>query len=523
MMNTNRFYQWVYRTSYVYLVIPFIIFCLGWLNIFLGLLFTALVIWATYQVLKAASAEEFTAPSPRIRIIVITTLILGLWVLLSGIGGYMFQNWDHHWRNAVFRDLITYDWPVIYPNSDGSTSPITMLTYYIGFWLPAAAVGKVFGWEIANAALFLWSWLGVVLVGVLLQYRFKSRSVAPIILFIFFSGMDFLGMLIRQRMAPLPYFSFWPPIHRLENWTTLIQFSSNTTQLFWIFNQAIPAWLCIALLITTKNKKHMFFLWALCVFYAPMQAIGILPFVLLEAIQNANKNQWKHIFATLKQYFNPANILGGGSVLFLSYFYFSQSVVSSAGEATTFNVVLFSIFLLLEGGLLWLLIYPGKRDYQWLMIGAILLVSIFLHNDTFDFGEKISSAALFMLMVAVGDYVCQKQSVFQKRKSAVYITVVIMLILGSVTPLYEISRSIIKTTEYYAQSTDSSARWNNDVTATYPILADELTMEEVLFHPHSLVADDIKTIQTPMEARWTNNYLGDATASIFYQYLARRR
>lgn len=516
-MKTKSLYLWVYRSSYIFLVLPFIIFCLGWLNIIAGIIFTALVIWATYQVLKLDSSNTIRAPNLNPKIILAIVLIIGGWVLLSGIGGYMFQNWDHHWRNAVFRDLITYEWPVIYPPTDASGSTITMLTYYIGFWLPAAAIGKVLGWEFANASLFLWSWGGVVLVGLLLQYRFKSRSIAPILLLIFFSGMDFIGMLIRQRIAPLPYFTFWPPIYRLENWTTLIQYSSNTTQLFWIFNQAIPTWVCIALLITTKNKRHMFFLWSLCVFYAPMQAIGILPFILLEVIQNTKSKRWDFLIEAIKQYANPVNIFGGGSILLISYLYFSQSVVDSTGEATTFNVVLFSIFLILEGGLLWLLLNPGKRDYQWITIGAILLICIFLHNDTFDFGEKISSAALFMLMIIVGDFI------FQRRKSAIAITISIMLVIGSITAFYEISRSVIKSTEYYTRSPNLSLRWDNDISAIRPILASEATMEKALFHPHSIVADDIKTITSPMEAKWRNNYLGDATNSIFYQFFARQR
>ncbi len=392
-----------------------------------------------------------------------------------------------------------------------------MLTYYIGFWLPSAVIGKALGWEIANASLFLWSWLGVALIGLLLQYRFKSRSIAPALLLVFFSGIDILGMLIRQRMAPLPYFTFWPPIYRLENWTTLIQFSSNTTQLFWVFNQAIPSWMCISLLITTKNKKHAFFLWSLFVFYAPLQAIGILPFILLKFFQSAAKNHWGNLQETFKQYLNPINILGGGSILITSFLYFSQSEVSPGGEATSSNVILFSLFLILEGGLLWFLMYPGKRDYPWLMTGLIILIVIFLHNDTFDFGEKISSSVLFLLMIMVGDFV------FQQRKSAVYITVIIMLVLGSITAFYEISRSIIKTTEYYVSSPDPGMRWNNDIQANRPIHLSELSMENVLFHPHSLVADDIKTLNTPIEAKWTSNYLGDATNSFFYQYLARKR
>ena len=526
-MNSTSFYKSISQISYIYLVLPFVIFCVGWLNIYLGLILLAAVIWGTYRTITSDAIDEFPLNAPEPAVLLMVVVILGIWVWFSGIGGYAFQNWDHHWRNAVFRDLVTYEWPVIYPAQKAlsSNSSVHMLTYYIGFWLPASLFGKILGWEAANAFLFIWSWLGVVLIGFLLQRYFKSRSLVPIILFIFFSGMDIVGMFVRFRINPIENFFFWPPISRIENWTTLIQYSSNSTQLFWIFNQAIPNWLCITLFITSKNNRYTLFLWSICVFYAPMQALGLLPFVLLDIFKDLRTGSgsvrvfdWNSIKMLLKKHSNMVNIISGGSILLISTLYFSQTVASPAGEPTPFNIVLFSIFLLLEGGLLWLLVYPEKRDPLWLLIGFLLFVALFLHNDTFDFGEKITNSILFFLMIAVGDFLFRR-----KKATTVYVAVTVILLIGSTTAFYEISRSVIKTMEYFQTAPNPLNRWDEDHTATYPILASEIGMEEALYHPGTLVADGIKTIPTSEEAKWVSNYLGDVTNSPFYKYFSKRK
>ena len=211
----------------------------------------------------------------------------------------------------------------------------------------------------------------------------------------------------------------------------------------------------------------MAFLWALCVFHAPLQAIGILPFILLDIFKvlsnnkiAADKFKWNHLWQTIKKYANPVNLMGGGSILVVSYLYFSQSTLNNTGESVPPNIILFIVFLLLEGGLLWLIVYPGKRDLQWLNIGLLLLVFMFLHNDTFDFGEKMSSAPLFILMIAVGDFV------FQQRKTALHIALVVILLIGSVTALYEISRAIVQTTAYYTSASGSQPRWDHNLSAS---------------------------------------------------------
>ena len=153
--------KYLHRITIFYLTLPFIIFCMGWLRLSIAIPITALILWAIWQLLQHQSPIT-NSQLPNSQSTFYLLLLTGIWVFLSGVGGYTFQNWDHHWRNAVLHDLITYDWPVIY--SSPEKGPITMLVYYVGYWLPAALAGKIFGWQAANFVLFLWTWLGVLLV-----------------------------------------------------------------------------------------------------------------------------------------------------------------------------------------------------------------------------------------------------------------------------------------------------------------------------------------------------------------------
>ena len=162
--------RWLFRITYLYLTIPFIIFCMGWLRLPIALPVIAVILWALWQLLSREQTTQ--SESLPLRLTLYALLATGLWAFLSGVGGYTFQNWDHHWRNAVLHDLITYHWPVIY--SAPEHGPVKMLVYYVGYWLPSALVGKIFGWKTANFFLFLWTWLGVFLVTLHLSLKLKA-------------------------------------------------------------------------------------------------------------------------------------------------------------------------------------------------------------------------------------------------------------------------------------------------------------------------------------------------------------
>jgi hypothetical protein len=243
--------KWLTRITWIYLALPFILFCMGWLRLSVAVPIVALILWVIYQLIKYVPDSKTT--SHFLLSTFYLLLFTALWVFLSGVGGYTFQNWDHHWRNAVLRDLITYNWPVIY--SSPEQGPVKMLVYYVGYWLPSALVGKAFGWEAANFFLFLWTWLGVFLVVIHLckgVVAAPMRTIQYALLLIFFSGMDALGAILFAKDYP----TLWPPIQHLEIWAGTLQYSSFTTQLFWVFNQAVPAWLCCALILEANSRAN---------------------------------------------------------------------------------------------------------------------------------------------------------------------------------------------------------------------------------------------------------------------------
>lgn len=130
--------------------------------------------------------------------------------------------------------LVEYDWPVIREVTTENGSSTRGMIYYIGFWLPSAVFGKIFTLNAGYYFQFFWAILGVSLVYYFVCNYFKKLSVFPLLGMIFFSGLDILGYyMIDYNFAELKLYS------HIEFWCSGYQFSSMTTQLFWVFNQAI--------------------------------------------------------------------------------------------------------------------------------------------------------------------------------------------------------------------------------------------------------------------------------------------
>lgn len=175
--------------SYLYLALPTATFLFGWLKPLYAIIMVISLIISMYRAVQDfEKVELFKDSNPLVRNAGAKTLIIMIvvivWVGFSGIGGFSFQNSDFTLRNAVFRDLISFQWPVIYsyPNQEGFipySGHEGGLVYYLSYWLPAALVGKYFGWQIANIALYFWTVIGVLLT-LYLFFRYEKRS--PIIL-----------------------------------------------------------------------------------------------------------------------------------------------------------------------------------------------------------------------------------------------------------------------------------------------------------------------------------------------------
>ena len=541
--------KWLSRLTYLYLLLPFILFVLGWLRLFIALPIAALMVWVLWRLWNHDQGSE-TEPSS-LRITIYALLITGLWILFSGVGGYAFQNWDHHWRNAVFRDLITLDWPVYYTQPE--QGPIKMLVYYVGYWLPAALTGKLLSWKFANFVLFLWTWLGVLLVALHLSFMLKTSSLKAALLLILFSGMDALGALFFAQEYP----TLWPLVQHLEIWGGNLQYSSFTTQLFWVFNQAVPAWLCITVFVTLRERsvrpkslEHhdrdsspatlaqndkpgiMTLAWALCFFFAPLASIGLLPYLLIEWISDYLRFKKDTDEGRRTQIDQPESaksasnrvpqewvrsirfdiLFAAAVVVAISYIFFSSNTAAQERglQALTLKDVL--IFFLLEGGILWLLLAPRLwRDPRWVVTGILQIIMPFIQfGSDRDFVMRASIPLLFYLMVWAGE------AIFQNVISRFYrVAILFILIIGALTPLYEINRSVSRTFEYYFLLKEDQRAHPSAEPATH--LAPGVAPEAE--HPGAIVADDIQSLRF-MADLLSKNFVANVRQSLYYRYVA---
>ncbi|MBI5953582.1 MAG: hypothetical protein HY865_18150 [Chloroflexi bacterium] len=517
----------LHRISILYLTFPFILFCLGWLRLSIAIPVVLIILWAIWKLFAQSTNPQSTnLPYPNFQSTLYLLLITGTWLFLSGIGGYTFQNWDHHWRNAVFHDLITYDFPVIY--SAPEKGPVQMLVYYVGYWLPAAWVGKLIGWQAANFALFLWTWLGVLLV--VFHLARKSEATSPLhrlkwaLLLILFSGLDSLGTLLFAGEYP----TLFPPIQHLEIWSGNLQYSSFTTQLFWVFNQAVPAWLCVVMCVTLSEAKglehnvedssltakrfvqndtigQLIFIWSLCLFFAPLAALGLLPYLAIELFKHTDfKSPFKNLRLDV--------LLASGIIVLVSFLYFASNTAAQERGLQSIALKDFLVFFLLEGGILWLVLAPLKwRDPRWAVTGLLLAIIPFIQlGSGRDFIMRASIAPLFYLMMMTGEAIFQKST-----PRLLLITLYLFLALGSFTPFYEINRSIYRTYEYYFVLDLSQRTQPTSEVVTH---LEQPGVPEYE-HPGSLVADKIQTLKF-MNDKLSKNFIANVRQSFYFRYLS---
>lgn len=117
--------------SYFWLAFPFVIFLFGWTKLFFAIPVSIVVIGIIVINLKQKwkTMELFRIHKNDIISIIFIVFCVLIWIILSGIGQRYWQNFDHFFRNEIFRLLISSDWPVICENDGGEYS---QLTY---FWI----------------------------------------------------------------------------------------------------------------------------------------------------------------------------------------------------------------------------------------------------------------------------------------------------------------------------------------------------------------------------------------------------
>jgi hypothetical protein len=442
--------------AFAWLFLPVLIFFLGWLRPSVSLPLSAIGLASMYfackAVMKTNAREDFFEIS--IPVMAVAIIALGGWCFIAGQGGYYYQSEDHHWRNAIFHDLINFKWPVIYDQTNSA------LAYYIAHWLPAALVGKMLGWEAANAALFLWTLAGLVIMFLLACQRLRVDSMAKaavlLIVLVFFSGLDIIGILydIVEKGPQSVCIDHFMQVH-IEWWAGFdhFQYSSNMTQLMWVYNQAVAPWLVVALVMNEKSMANVALIAFLLFPFAPFPFIGFVPIACVLIAQRFfcifSENRLKSFALEI---FSPQNVAAVVVMFPVYYAYYScNGRVANHGfrlgeyvhdpQFWTKTYIPFVAFEFMA----YALVMAKKRhmrDPLFIVINCLLLaIPLFQMGDGTDFAMRASIPPLFFFMFYVIEFFL-RESREKTRPSFSFCALIVLLSLGAVTPCFEQCRAL---------------------------------------------------------------------------------
>ena len=150
----------VHAASVFYLLLPAVLFAFGWLRAIWLLPVLAVLALCGFTLVRSYWQKGGSVQLSVWYMLLCAAAVL-VWLAFSGIGGFSYQNLDYYVRNPILNDLTHFSWPLRY---DLSAQPDAVqalcgsdpvgFVYYFVFWLPAAALGKVFG--AAQLWLFVW-------------------------------------------------------------------------------------------------------------------------------------------------------------------------------------------------------------------------------------------------------------------------------------------------------------------------------------------------------------------------------
>ncbi len=435
------------KLSYIFLSLPLFLFLIIWLNPIAAVISVCILSALIFLLVKdAGKNHEYIEISKEI--LFFTIIIAIVWLLLGGVGGFDigYQNApDWNIKNAVMHDLINFKLPVVYDNG-------VRLTYYVGFILPAALVGKLLvltgfshetAFKFSNYFLLIWSVIGMILVFIHLYSLVKvedCKKLLLIFLFIIFSGLDIV----------LPYIQNIDPLH-LEWHYESFSYTSNTALLFYAFNQAIVSWIIIMMFMKNPiNLSNLGFYSVISIFYAPFIALGLSIYFLAvffkELIVSICNKKFYDYFVSA---FNLKNILSL-LIFILLMLYFSSNDLGSKLDFSLKPVNKeYLSFVFAEAVIFILLLLKAnyKNFLYWIMTISLIMIPL-INACNFQNGVDISPdicmrssvASLIVLFILVSRYLFENTiSVFDKITKRL---LVICIIIAAVTPMFEFTRNI---------------------------------------------------------------------------------
>ena len=411
--------DWVLKAvGLTYIALPTVVYAVGmlrpWIGIPAAVLMLAALVVSVRTVRKGQGETEEEGLTISIWMLAVFACVAVLWCILCGQGALCIQVWDWFSRNATFRDLITHEWPVIYPSQDGAA-----LSFYFGHWLPAAVIGRSVmlltgsldkAWAIGNACLGLWTAAGVFIVMLLLLRRLRVRS-AVVMLMIVAVLMLFWGSGHVGR-----WFLLWKngTVHG-GPWSVLFQFTPNNQLLAWVFHQTVVPWVATLLLLDGERSfPYAAFVVALVPLCGVFPSVG-LAWILaaLLAVAAFKAFSGRMVGSFVRSLITLPNLVG---ILVIAPLVAAFLLTNTAAgevqpawvgvQPKMYFVHRWLLFVTCEVGFyaLLLLRWGRKSVLYWATFSFLLFCPLLKVGSGCDFCMRSSIPALFVVMVLVLEY-----------------------------------------------------------------------------------------------------------------------
>ena len=463
-------YPWLYASIVLFLTIPLFMFFLGYLklqvSIPLTLIFAGIVLYCVSDCMNGpdgnknwGSDKDLKIPLSYLIGFAVTALAVSF---VSGAGEYIYTLQDHEYRRAILRDLINYDWPVIY-NYNTQTNPEVIkifgmasgqraFSYYFIYWMPAALAGKAFGFNVGNFVLYLWNSIGIFLCLLSTSAVIKKVTAWVPFIFVFFSGLDIIPNLVYE----LTHYSDW---RWFEGFVTSMSYVSNFRELASVFNQMVPCFLVVAILLMSNNTRSMGLTAGILFCYSPWAVFGILPMV--AAFLFGKNLRASKISKTLYNTFSPANIASAVLILtiFGSYYMTNSGAVGYKGFAWEYFsnpgwfILAYIVFILIEVIPFALILYKREKNNPVFLaaLATLLILPFYRVSEMNDFTMRGSMPALFLFCIllcgVVPEVMDQKNTPTTKKgwlKSAAIMLTVILMTFPTLLNLFVIFGSMLQ-------------------------------------------------------------------------------
>ena len=298
-----------HRLSIVYLAAPVVVWLVGWFEWWIGLPVAGLLVAGLWGGRALSGSWRISLSLP-----VLVSLLAALaWTLLTPVGGMWanFVNEDLEGNFYILLEIGRGEWPTYVTDYLNDESPL--LSYYLGFTMIPGLVGRWLGSSTLSWVLPLYTWIGLGLLIIVFTRGLSTLRalLISIVVLVFFSGMEVLQFVLHLGLLDAWEFIFSRLrrnllLHQFLPTTSRIYptFISNTKNLWDTPQHFIASGLVTVIIIQSRHQLRFAavsgLVIAICLFWSPMSAIGLLPLAAALVYINGVKPflKWPNLLAT---------------------------------------------------------------------------------------------------------------------------------------------------------------------------------------------------------------------------------